>query len=177
MTDTSAQEAAHRAASDQERIAWVDEHDRVQGGVPRAQLRAQGLIGRGTFVLLFNSSGQLCVHQRVASKAVYPSYFDMTAGGMVGEHESYETCAARELQEELGIAAELTPHGHFFFDEPDNRIWGGVFSAISDDALRIQPEEVQRAWFMPLEAVLADIDRNQYCPDSLVALKVYLASR
>lgn len=171
-------EAAHRAASDQERIAWVDEHDVLQGGMPRAELRAKGLIGRGTFVLLFDTHGRLCVHQRTASKAVYPAYFDVTAGGMVGEHESYDVCAARELEEELGIAGTmLRSHGRFFFDEPGNRLWGAVFSAVSDAPLRVQPEEVQAAWFMPLEDVLTNIEKRLYCPDSLVALQCYLADR
>ena len=34
----SEREAAHRAASDAERVAWVDEQDRPLGGVPRAEL-------------------------------------------------------------------------------------------------------------------------------------------
>ena len=66
----SAQEAAHRAASDAERIAWVDEQDRLLGSLPRAELRERGLIGRGTFILLFNTAGELCVHRRTLSKAI-----------------------------------------------------------------------------------------------------------
>ncbi|MEV1658093.1 hypothetical protein ABZQ72_02190 [Pseudomonas aeruginosa] len=52
----SAEEVAHRAASDAELIAWVDEQDRPLGSLPRAELRERGLIGRGTFILLFNSA-------------------------------------------------------------------------------------------------------------------------
>ncbi len=65
--DISAREAAHRAASDLERVAWVDEQDRLLGGLPRAELRQRGLIGRGTFILLFNTRGELCVHRRTLS--------------------------------------------------------------------------------------------------------------
>ena len=139
----SPREAAHRAASDAERVAWVDEQDRPLGGLPRAELREQGLIGRGTFILLFNSRGELCVHRRTLSKAVYPGYWDVAAGGMVGEGESYADSAARELFEELGIAdVPLREHGRFYFDEPGNRLWGVVFSAVSDAPLVLQPEEV-----------------------------------
>lgn len=53
----SAAEVAHRAASDAELVAWVDEQDRLLGQLPRAELRTRGLIGRGTFILLFNSLG------------------------------------------------------------------------------------------------------------------------
>ncbi|MFE1816034.1 NUDIX hydrolase YfcD [Metapseudomonas otitidis] len=167
-------EAAHRAASDAERVAWVDEQDRLLGGLPRAELRERGLVSRGTFILLFNSAGQLCVHRRTLSKALYPGYWDVAAGGMVQEGEDYALSAARELEEELGIAGvPLREHGRFYFDEPGNRLWGAVFSAVSDAPLRLQPEEVMEARFMSLDEAQA---LKNCCPDSLKALCLYLAS-
>ena len=173
----TARESAHRAASDAERIVWVDEADRVLGSLPRAELRERGLIGRAAFILLFNTAGDLCVHQRTLSKAVYPGYWDIAAGGMVSADESYLQCAQRELQEELGVAgAELHDHGRFFFDAPNNRIWSAVFSARSDRPLRVQPEEVLEAGFVPFAQVLQDIQHKPFCPDSLVALRLYMAN-
>ncbi|GLX15991.1 putative Nudix hydrolase [Pseudomonas straminea] len=171
-------EVAHRAASDAELIAWVDEQDQVLGALPRAELRSRSLIGRGTFILLFNSAGELCVHRRTLSKAVYPGYWDIAAGGMVAAGESYARSAERELAEELGIRnAVLRDHGRFFFDQPENRIWCAVFSAVSDAPLVLQPEEVLEARFMSLEAAQRDTQLKSYCPDSLVALQHYLANR
>ncbi|WP_295476587.1 NUDIX hydrolase [uncultured Pseudomonas sp.] len=173
--DISAQEAAHRAASDAERVAWVDEQDRLLGGVPRAELRERGLIGRGTFILLFNTAGELCVHRRTLSKAVYPGYWDVAAGGMVGPQESYAESAARELEEELGVAGvSLREHGRFLFDERGNRLWCAVFSAVSDSPLRLQPEEVLEARFLALDEVQRLAREQPCCPDSLVALATYL---
>jgi isopentenyldiphosphate isomerase len=167
-------EAAHRAASDAERVAWVDEQDRPLGGLPRAELRERGLISRGTFMLLFNAAGQLCVHRRTLSKALYPGYWDVAAGGMVQEGEDYAESAARELEEELGVGGvPLREHGRFFFDEPCNRLWGAVFSAVSDAPLKLQPEEVLEARFMTVDEALA---QSPCCPDSLKALRLYLAS-
>lgn len=175
MTVTQS-ECAHREASDAELITWVDEADQLLGSLPRAELRHRGLIGRGSFVLLFNSAGELCVHQRTLSKAVYPGYWDVAAGGMVQADESYAESAQRELQEELGIAGvALQAHGSFFFDQPDNRLWCGVFSAISDAPLQLQPEEVLQARFIRIDQALADSLVRPYCPDSLRALRRYLA--
>lgn len=172
----SAREAAHRAASDAELIAWVDEQDRLLGSLPRAELRERGLIGRGTFILLFNSAGRLCVHRRSLSKAVYPGYWDAAAGGMVGAAESYAESAARELAEELGIRdVALAEHGRFFFDQPGNRLWCAVYSCVSDAPLSLQPEEVLEACFLATEQVLQDARQRPYCPDSLQALQRYLA--
>jgi isopentenyldiphosphate isomerase len=174
----SEREAAHRAASDAERVAWVDERDRPLGGVPRAELRERGLIGRASFILLFNARGELCVHRRALSKALYPGYWDVAAGGMVDEGESYAACAERELAEELGIAGvPLREHGRFFFEQPGNRLWGAVFSAVSDAPLVLQPEEVMEAHFMAPQQVLAEVLEKPYCPDSLEALRLYLANQ
>ncbi|AOZ13505.1 NUDIX hydrolase [Pseudomonas lundensis] len=173
----SPREAAHRAASDAEQVAWVDREDRLLGSLPRAELRDRGEIGRGTFILLFNSSGELCVHQRTMSKALYPGYWDVAAGGMVGVDETYAESAARELYEELGVSGvPLTAHERFYFDCPDNHLWCAVFSAVWDGPLHVQPEEVQQACFMPVAQALRLSQTQPYCPDSLAALKRYLDS-
>ncbi|WP_346727593.1 NUDIX hydrolase [Zestomonas insulae] len=170
-------EAAHRAASDAERVAWVDEQDRPLGGVPRAELRARRLLGRGTYILLFNSAGELCVHRRTLSKALYPGYWDVAAGGMVLEGESYADSAARELAEELGIRdVALVEHAHFLYDAPESRLWCTAFSAVSDAPLVLQPEEVLEARFIPLAEALAETHIKPYCPDSLAALQRYLVA-
>lgn len=171
----SDKEAAHRAASDAEQIAWVDHNDQLLGSLPRAQLRERGLIGRGTYILLFNSAGEMCVHRRTLSKAIYPGYWDVAAGGMVQVDETYAESAARELEEELGVGGvTLTAHEQFFFDQPGNRIWCAVFSAIWDGPLKLQPEEVIEARFITVEEVLRETLEKPYCPDSLAALKRYL---
>jgi len=173
----SAGEAAHRAASDAETIAWVDEEDRLLGALPRQQLRERGLIGRGTYILLFNSAGELCVHRRTLSKAVYPGYWDVAAGGMVQADESYAVSAARELEEELGVSGvPLTAHERFFFDLPGNRVWCAVFSAVWDGPLRLQPEEVLEARFIRVEEAIRESASKPYCPDSLAALHRFVAN-
>ena len=173
----SSDEAAHRAASDAEQIAWVDEQDNLLGAIGRAELRDRGLIGRGTYILVFNSAGDLCVHRRTLSKAIYPGYWDVAAGGMVQAHESYAESAARELEEELGVSGvALRAHEQFFFDQPGNRVWCAVFSAVWDGPLRLQPEEVLEARFIPVDEVMGETEHKPYCPDSLAALKRYLAS-
>lgn len=177
MTDWSERERAHRQASDAELIAWVDEHDQLLGALPRAQLRQQGLIGRCTFILLFNSAGELCVHRRSLSKALYPGFWDVAAGGMVQHDEAYAVSAARELAEELGVCAvPLTAHGCFFFDQPGNRLWCAVFSTLWDGPLHLQPEEVTEVCFVaPGQLRQWAGGARQLCPDSLAALEHYLA--
>ncbi|MFL1517430.1 NUDIX hydrolase [Pseudomonas prosekii] len=174
----NAREAAHRAASDAEQIAWVDEHDNLLGGLVRSDLRERGLIGRGTYIMLFNSAGELCVHRRTLSKAIYPGFWDVAAGGMVQADETYAESAARELEEELGVSGvELTAHDHFYFEDSESRLWCSAFSAVWDGPLILQPEEVLEARFIAVDQVLEEIQQKPYCPDSLAALKRYLKAQ
>jgi 8-oxo-dGTP pyrophosphatase MutT (NUDIX family) len=178
MMDVSSREAAHRAASDAELIAWVDEQDNLLGTLVRSDLRQRGLIGRCTFILLFNSAGELCVHRRTLSKAIYPGYWDTAAGGMVAAGETYEQSAARELEEELGVSGvELIAHDHFYYEDGASRLWCSSFSAVWDGPLCLQPEEVMEARFMPIDAILREADEKPYCPDAQAALQRYLARR
>ncbi|KAB0566060.1 NUDIX hydrolase [Pseudomonas palleroniana] len=176
--DATPNEAAHRAASDAELICWVDRQDNLLGHLVRSDLRQRGLIGRCTFIFLFNSAGLLCVHRRTLSKALYPGFWDTAAGGMVAAGESYAESAARELEEELGVAgAVLTECDHFFFEDGDSRLWCKSYSAVWDGPLRLQPEEVMEARFLPIETVLLEAEQTPYCPDAQEGLRRYLASR
>jgi len=102
----------------------------------------------------------------------------VAAGGMVQGDETYAESAARELEEELGVSGvELTAHEQFFFDQPGNRVWCAVFSAVWDGPLELQPEEVLEARFMPVQQALDESATEPYCPDSVAALLRFLACR
>jgi len=136
MMDATQQEAAHRAASDAELFFWVDEQDNLLGTLVRSDHRQRCLLGRCTFIFLFNSAGELCVHRRTLSKAIYPWFWDTAAGGMVAAGERYADSAARELEEELGVCGvELVEHGPFYFEYGDSRLWCRSFSAVVGWAL------------------------------------------
>lgn len=161
---------AYLKASGAERVVYVDEQDHPLGEVTRAEAQAQGLITRCTFVFVFNSRGELCVHQRTAHKRLYPAFWDVAAGGVVAAGESYLQGAERELAEELGVqGVALTEHFRFYFDSAESRLWAGVFSCCWDGPLQLQPEEVQAVRWVDLQS---DWQRpgEQYAPDSQEAL-------
>ena len=86
-----------------EPVDVVDADDNVTGQATRAEVRARNLRHRATYVLVFNRDGKLFVHQRTTMKDVYPGYYDVAVGGVVGAGESYDDAARRELAEELGV--------------------------------------------------------------------------
>jgi 8-oxo-dGTP pyrophosphatase MutT (NUDIX family) len=145
----------------------VDEGNEVVGSVSRRELRAQKLLHRCTYVFVWNPAGELYVHRRTDTKDVYPGFFDVCAGGVNAAGESYEACASREAEEELGVRA--TPAFRFVhrYSGPSGQVWGGVFDVVWDGPIVWQPEEVVWGSFLPLPEVDAMIARERFCLDGL----------
>ena len=156
-------------------VLIVDKDNKVTGSTPRHQMRASGLPHRATYILVFNSLGELFVQKRTMTKDIYPGYYDVAAGGVVLAGEHYDESAKRELAEELGIKeTDLTSHFTFFYQEDKNRVWGRVYSCIYDGELILQAEEVESGYFMsPLE-VLALSKKEPFTRDGIYVLKRYL---
>lgn len=142
----------------------------------RRQVRQQNLLHRSVYILVFNSQGQLFVHQRTDSKDVYPGYWDVAVGGVLGAGEEPMTGARRELREELVVETDtLRQLFGFRFQEARNRVIGVVFSCTWDGPLSLQASEIVRGEWLDLEAVVGRSRRDPFCPDGLEALGTYLA--
>ena len=92
----------------EEEFAVVDEMDRVIGSAPRSEVHGNNLRHRAVHVFLFNRAGELLLQKRSHWKDRHPNLWDSSAAGHVGAGEEYDNTAARELQEELGVSADLT---------------------------------------------------------------------
>lgn len=158
-----------------ELIDVVDADDRVLTQATRGETRKQNLRHRAAYILVFNTTGQLFVHQRTQSKDVYPGYYDVCVGGVVAAGESYEDAARRELAEEVGIAnVPLRRLVSFQFVDASNQVNGTVFSCTYDGALRLQPEEISSGEWLDLDVLLERISTQKFCPDGVEALCRYL---
>lgn len=155
----------------QEQVVIVDEQDRERGSVSRREMRAQGLIHRASYILVFNSRQELFVQKRTMSKDIYPGYYDVAAGGVVLAHESYEESARRELFEELGIkGCDLAFHFKHYYANLHNRVWGAVFSCTWDGPMILQQEEVASGSFMHPAAVMSLSRVEPFTPDGIEIL-------
>jgi isopentenyldiphosphate isomerase len=156
-----------------ELVDVLDDAGRTVGVVTRREMRQRRLPHRCTYLLVFNSRGDLFIHQRTASKDVYPSYWDVTIGGVSAAGEGYDAGAVREGREELGV--ELEPELLFPLRYADERsvVHGMVYRATHDGSFRLQAEEIVRGKFVPFEEVAARTSRDPFCPDGLAVLAEY----
>jgi len=130
----------------EELVDVVDDGNEVVGVAPRRTVRDENLLHRCTYVFVLNAAGELYIHKRTDTKDVYPGFYDVGAGGVNAAGESYEGCARRELEEELGVAAEPIFRFLHRYEGPSGRVWGGAFDVVWDGPIVWQPSEELIAW-------------------------------
>jgi len=159
----------------EEIVTIVDEHNKVVGAVPRREMRAKNLSHRSTYILVFNTQGELYVQKRTMSKDVFPGYYDPATGGVVLAGESYEQGAVRELAEEMGIRnVPLTWLFDFYFTDERTRVWGGAFSFVYEGKVSLQAEEVESVALMTTDEILRRAATEPFTPDGLYVVRRYI---
>ena len=88
---------------DDEIFDVVDEEDRIIGRERRADVHARDLRHRAVHVFVQNKYGEIFLQKRSRLKDKHPGVWDSSASGHLDSGEDYDTCALRELHEELGI--------------------------------------------------------------------------
>lgn len=156
-----------------ELVDVIDAEGRTIGVVTRAEMRARRLPHRCTYILVFNSRGELFVHLRTATKDVFPSHWDVTIGGVLAAGESFDDGARREAREELGV--EVQPKSLFPFRYRDSGtvVHGMVYRVDHDGPFRLQPEEIVRGEFVAPSRVDQRANDEAFCPDGLAVLREY----
>jgi isopentenyldiphosphate isomerase len=160
----------------EELVDIIDQQDNVIGVATRARLRAEKLLHRGVFVIVLTSDDRIVVQQRSATKDLWPSRWDIGAGGVVSSGESYEVSAHRELQEELGIEAECEFLGMDRFGSDEVALIGAIYLARHDGPFHFVDGEVVAVETLTLaEFALARSERS-WCPDALAISTPWIES-
>jgi len=150
-----------------ELVDVVDEDDRLVDVVPRREVRARNLLHRCTYVLVRRPDGRVLVHRRTETKDVYPGAYDMFAGGVLASGESYGDGAARELDEELGIAGvPLTPLFRHRYSGRSGEAWGAVYEVTWDGPVTHQENEVAWSAWVTLDELDRMLAEREFCLDS-----------
>src|SRR5262245_11253806 len=137
-------------SSSDELVDVIDEKGAVIGAATRREMRARNLPHRCTYILVFNSRGDLFVHQRTANKDINPSLWDVAVGGVLAAGESFDDSARRELLEELGVDASPAPLFPCRYADHRTIAHAMAYRLTHDGPFSFQPEEVARGDFVPV---------------------------
>jgi len=131
----------------------VDESDRVVGQERRDIVHRDGLLHRAVHLFVFNPAGELFLQKRSRLKDVHPGAWDSSAAGHLDTGEDYETAARRELEEELGILAEVEPVAQLPPSPGNGFEFVHLFRAETRSRIRWPASEIEFGQFFPLEIV------------------------
>ncbi|MCU0785009.1 MAG: NUDIX domain-containing protein [Verrucomicrobia bacterium] len=130
----------------------VNERDEVIDRKPRREVHRLGLLHRATHVLVFNSRGEVFLQKRSMKKDRQPGVWDSSASGHVDSGEDYDTSAARELREEIGLSVTHPLERLFKIDacEATDGEFVWVYRCHHDGPFELNPDEIDRGdWFAP----------------------------
>ena len=130
----------------------VNERDEVIGRQPRREVHRLGLKHRAVHVLVFNARGEVFLQKRSMTKDTAKGKWDSSSSGHVDSGEDYDTCAVRELREEIGLVATQTPKRLFRIEACRETGWEfcWVYRCESEGPFVLHPEEIETgAWYSP----------------------------
>lgn len=130
----------------------VNEADEVIDRRPRSEVHRLGLMHRAAHVLVFNSQGHVFLQKRSMKKDRQPGVWDSSASGHVDSGEDYDTCAVRELQEEIGCKPTAPPQRLFklpaSLETDQEHVW--IYSCRAEGPFLLHPDEIDEGgWFAP----------------------------
>lgn len=149
-------------AAPEEHVILVDENDCPIGTMEKMEAHRQGVLHRAFSVFLFNSAGDLLLHQRALEKYHSGGLWTNTCCSHPREGETVLEAANRRLMEEMGMTATLEPQFSFIYKrELDKGLTehelDHVLFAVSDDEPAPNPAEVAACRYASLDAIAADL--------------------
>ena len=131
----------------------VDEDDHEIGSAPRAEVHGNNSRHRAVHVFLFNRAGELLLQKRSRWKDRHPNVWDSSAAGHVGAGEDYDATAARELEEELGVTAELSRVAKIGASENTGQEFIWLYRGVTEGPFRRARTEIAALEFFPVDLV------------------------
>jgi 16S rRNA (adenine1518-N6/adenine1519-N6)-dimethyltransferase len=140
-------------ASASERFPVVDENDQFVRDAPRGEVHGNNLRHRAVHLFIFNRRGELFLQKRSRRKDRHPLLWDSSAAGHVEAGEEYDTTAARELNEELGVVAELSRVAKLPASALTGQEFIWLYRGGHDGPFQLAKAEIEYGEFFPMDVI------------------------
>jgi 8-oxo-dGTP pyrophosphatase MutT (NUDIX family) len=155
-------------------VSELVEHDRVLGVIERDETVRENRPHRIAATICRDREGRILVVRRAGTLSRFPGYYDVMVGGAVDVGESYETAAARELTEELGVRVPVRFLFKFLCRKGISPIWLGVHEAVVSEPLSPDPVEIDWQDWLTVAELREVVDEWRFVPGGREALRRYL---
>lgn len=128
-------------------------------------------------VFLSNKENQVFLQLRAKDDDSYPGCWDFTAGGTIDKGEEPGDAAKRELEEEVGVNAELKLLGKELFMYPSGlREWMYIYQGLYEGEFVLDKKEVEKVQSFTHEEIreMVKKEENIFHPECVFVLKKYL---
>ena len=164
-----------------EMLDVVSECDTVTGSATIQDCLERGLLHRAVAVLVVRSDDRFLLQQRSKRDVWHPGLWTLSSTGHVMAGESYDHAARRELDEELGIAAELAVLKKYLLPPIRSgglteREWVTLYVARTDAPCRIDQAEVEKAEEVDEPMLRRMLGDGSMTPDAVALMTDYLGN-
>lgn len=162
-------------SSEDEMLVEVDSNDTPIGSVQKRVAHITSAIyHRSTQIIVINNAGKVILHQRSKKKSLGALKWDLF-GGHVKEGSTPEETAHEELQEELGVSAELTFVAKPLLQSEHQSEFMYIYGCCHDGPYNFDPNEVEQiAEFDIQKLINGDYsDKFDILPHVIEYLKLY----
>ena len=148
-----------------QKVVLVDREDNTLGVMSKMEAHELGALHRAFSIFVFNSKGELMIHQRALSKYHSPGLWSNTCCSHPRLDEAVMDNAHQRLQEEMGFDCELEPAFTFVYKSDvgqglTEHEFDHVLVGQYDGDPNINKSEVEDWKFMSMNALRDDIDHH-----------------
>jgi 8-oxo-dGTP pyrophosphatase MutT (NUDIX family) len=160
----------------EELVDIVVDDDMVIATVTRSEMRSRRLQHRSVGIAVISTDGRLLIHRRSLAKDIWPGWWDIAAGGVVTAGETYEAAARRELEEELGIEADVEFLGQSRYVDDDVAEMCRGYRVVHDGPFEFSDGEVSEVRWVTFAELDVMRTTHSFLPDSIALLLPLLRS-
>lgn len=146
-------------------VILVNEYDQEIGQMEKMEAHEKGLLHRAFSVFIFNSEGEMLLQKRALHKYHSPGLWTNSCCSHPYPNENVYDAANRRLNEEMGMSTDLNFAFSFQYKaEFDNGLieheYDHVFIGRTDQAPKLNPEEVAEFKYISIDELIQDIEIN-----------------